>query len=100
MTNRAAASANALAKPLAIIPESQIRRLRFMLGQSDIPVTVTARPYRIGDRVRIIRGSLMGLEGEVMDMKSTKSELVVGLDFFGCAKLSIETVNLEIIPAL
>ena len=100
MTNRAAASANSLAKPLAIIPESQIRRLRFMLGQSDIPVTVTARPYRIGDRVRIIRGSLMGLEGEVMDMKSTKSELVVGLDFFGCAKLSIETVNLEIIPAL
>lgn len=98
MSNKAGTSVNTNTKPLAIIPGDQIRRLRFMLGQSDIPVTISDRPYRVGDRVRVLRGSLMGLEGEVVNLKSAKSELVVSLDFFGCAKLSIDTVNLEIIP--
>jgi len=85
-------------RKVAVIPNRQIERLKFMLGQSDIPVTISDRPYRVGDRVRVLRGSLMGLEGEIINLKSAKSELVVSLDFFGCAKLSIDTVNLEIIP--
>ena len=68
-----------------------------MLGQSDIPVEITEKPFKIGDKVRVIRGHLAGLEGEVMNMNSVKSELIVILDFFGCAKLSIDTQNLEII---
>lgn len=97
MTNKARTSVNSVNTPLAIIPSAQIKRLKFMLGQSDIPVSVSQRPYSIGDKVRVVRGSLMGLEGMVIDLKSAKSELVVSLDFFGCAKLSIDTVNLEVI---
>lgn len=97
MTNKAGSIRNSTNKPIAIIPDSEIERLRFMLGQSDIPIEITEKPYKNGDKVRIVRGSLAGLEGEVIDMKNAKSDLIVALDFFGCAKLSIDTINLEIL---
>lgn len=97
MTNKAGtASANLGNKPLAVIPDDEIERLKFMLGQSDIPVTITDRPYQVGDTVKVIRGTLAGLEGEVVDMDSSKSEVIVALEYFGCAKLQIETINLEV----
>ncbi|MDE7420455.1 MAG: UpxY family transcription antiterminator [Muribaculaceae bacterium] len=97
MTNKAGTSKNGTNKPLAIIPDSEIERLKFMLGQSDFPIEITEKSFRNGDKVRVIRGSLAGLEGEVMDLKNTKSELIVALDFFGCARLSIDTINLQLI---
>ena len=97
MTNKAGSIKGSTNKPLAIIPDNEIERLKFMLGQSDIPVEITDKPFKAGDKVRVIRGNLAGLEGEVMDMKEAKSELIVALNIFGCAKLSIDTVNLEII---
>lgn len=97
MTNKAGSVKDSTNKPLAIIPDIEIERLRFMLGQSDIPVEMTSKPFRTGDKVRVIRGDLAGLEGEVMDLKESKSELIVVLNFIGCAKLSIDTINLEII---
>ena len=97
MTNKAGSVKDSTNKPLAIITDNETERLKFMLGQSDIPVEITEKPFKTGDKVRVVRGSLAGLEGEVMDLKNTKSELVVSLDFFGCAKLSIDTINLEIL---
>lgn len=97
MTNKAGSIKDSTNKPLAIIPDNEIERLKFMLGQSDIPVEITDKPFKAGDKVRVIRGNLAGLEGEVMSMKDAKSELIVALNIFGCAKLSIDTVNLEII---
>jgi len=97
MTNKAGTSTNSTSKPLATIPDEQIKRLKFMLGQSDIPVEIAEKPFKTGDKVRVIRGDLVGLEGEVMDFGNSKSELIVVLDFFGCAKLSIDTINLELV---
>ena len=98
MTNRAGtASDRSFNKPLAIISDNEINRLKFMLGQSDIPVTITDRPYKVGDKVRVIRGGLAGLEGEVYGMDATNSEVIVALETFGCAKLMIETMNLEMV---
>lgn len=68
-----------------------------MLGQSDIPVNISTRTYLKGDKVRVIRGSLIGLEGEVVDLSPSKVELSVDMDLLGCAKLIIDTVNLELI---
>lgn len=97
MTNKAAGPGASGTRPIATISDTEISRLRFMLGQSDIPVEITERPYRVGDKVRVIRGSLLGLEGEVSDISSPKSEVTVRLEHFGCAKLTIDTVNLEIL---
>ncbi len=97
MTDKAMTSVNAVSKPIAVISDNEINRLKFMLGQSDVPVTIEERPYNVGDKVRIIRGSLAGLEGEVFDMNSSKSEVMVTLEYIGCAKLMIDTINLEVI---
>ncbi len=94
MTNSAGAT-NGMMKPLATIPDSQIERLRFMLGQSEAPVTISQQKYKRGDRVKVIRGNLRGLEGEVFDMSSDKSELTVLLDHIGCARLTINTNDIE-----
>lgn len=97
MTDKAGKPSNFNTKPLAVIPDSQIKTLQFMLGNSDSPVTITARPFRKGDKIRVIRGRLKGLEGEVMDLSKDKTELVVGLDFFGCARLTTDTINVEVV---
>lgn len=97
MTNKAGYIEGSPNKPLAIIPDKEIAQLRFMLGQSDTPVEITEKPFKNGDRVRVIRGNLAGLEGEVLSLKESKSELIISLNFFGCARLSIDSINLEII---
>lgn len=95
MVNRAGTPYHTSSKPLAIIPDSQIEKLRFMVGNSDTPVTFEAQNFRKGERVRVIRGSLIGLEGEVSYVNGDQSELSVSIDFLGCAKLTIKSIDLE-----
>ena len=97
MTNKAGTSANTAHKPLAIIPDNQIELLKFMLSQSDIPIEITEKNFKNGDKVRVIRGSLAGLEGEIVDTKNVQIELIISLELFGCARLYIDKKNLEII---
>lgn len=97
LTNRAGTSPEGLNKPLAIIPDSQIKTLQFMVGNSDTPVTFTPYIYKQGDRIRVIRGKLKGLEGEVRIIDDRHSELSVVIDLLGSAKLMIDTVDVELI---
>lgn len=93
MTDRAAGGDN-LRKPPAVIPDRQIDTLRFMLGNSDNPVSITQQ-YAKGDKVRVARGGLRGLEGEVLSAPDGKSILVVSLDLLGTARVEIDTMDLE-----
>lgn len=97
LTNKAGAAGESSRKPIAVISDNEINRLKFMLGQSDVPVEITERPYRVGNKVRVIRGGLKGLEGEVFEMDAVKSEVIVVLETLGCARLVIETKNIEIV---
>lgn len=80
---------------VAVIPDIQIERLRFMLGNSDTPVEVSSAPLEPGRRVRVVRGSLRGLEGEIMSSPDGKDELYVRLDHLGCARLTIDRLDVE-----
>ena len=95
MTNKAGATSTSGNKPIAIIPDHEIRQLKFMVGNSDSPVTFKSTPYRKGDRVRVIRGKLAGLEGDIQVIDEKHSELTVNLSFLGSASLTIETINVE-----
>lgn len=97
MVNKAASETTYGTKPLAIIPDSQIQRLRFMLEEADSPVTFTEGLYRIGDKVKVTKGNLKGLEGNIIDLKNGKGELVISVDFLGYAKLSINISNVKVI---
>ena len=96
LTNKAG-TLNQYGRPVAIIPGHQMNILRFMLGNSDHPVNITTRPIGRGDKVRVTRGSLRGLEGFVIDTNQGRSELYVNLDILGCATVTINPIDVEAI---
>lgn len=92
LTNRAS---NVGARKVVTIPDDQINRLKYMLGASDEPVEFTPEVYHTGDKVRVVRGNLIGLEGEVTEAVDGKSTLIINIDLLGSAKLKISTADLE-----
>lgn len=96
MTDRAGDAERWGRKPVATVPADQIDRLRFMLGQSDAAVSF-AGTFVKGQKVRVIRGGLCGLEGEIVQDVDGKSKLYVQVDLCGAASLEIAPADVEII---
>lgn len=78
----------------AHIPEIQINNLKFILGQSDIPVEFDSIPFKIDDTVEVIRGYFKGLKGEIHECSDGITELIVRIDLLGGAKLKINKLDL------
>jgi transcription antitermination factor NusG len=83
--------------PLAVIPDEQMERFKFMLGQNEMEIFMEPLALKIGDAVRIIRGSLVGLEGHVYQGNAGKSCVAVKLDFLGCAIAEVALSDIELI---
>lgn len=81
----------------AVIPDDQIDRLKFMLKQADSPVELMPENLQVGDRVRIVRGALKGLEGELYKSVPEKSMVAIRIDGLGYACVSVSVGDLEII---
>ena len=79
----------------SIIPDEQIENLRFMLKQSEVQVEMRDHIFRTGDNVRIIRGPLKGLEGEICNVEPDKSMVAILIDYLGYACISIDKSDLE-----
>lgn len=94
MVNRSAESGT-LNKPIAVIPDLQIRKLQFMLGQSDLPVNFVPSAFKVKDNVRVIRGSLKGLYGQIMENSDGTHTLTVGLELLGGAAVKIDPYDVE-----
>ncbi len=97
MTDKASASVSGTTKPMAVIPQHEIDTLRFMLGQSDIPISFEEVPLNVSDKVMVVRGSLKGIQGEVLQVLDSKSDVVVRIGMLGSAKMIIDTVDLELV---
>lgn len=98
MVNRTAAPGTH-ARPVAIVPDDQIQKLRFMLGQTDYPVDFQPVAYRVNDNVRIIRGPLAGLTGQVTAATTSSSPsspqtITILIAHLGCAHLTIPARDL------
>ena len=83
----------------AIIPDAQIESLRFMLGQSEAAVEIRDRVLRTGDHVRIVRGPLKNLEGELCKVEQDKPMVAVLIDCLGYACISIDKADVVVEPA-
>ena len=94
LVNRSADSGG-LNKPVAVIGDAEIQKLKFMLGQSDTPVEFAPTEFRIHDTVRVIRGSLRGLEGEIRANSDGTHTLVVSLALLGGATVHIDPKDVE-----
>lgn len=72
----------------AVIPEEQMSRFRFMLDYSAEAVEICSTPLATGDAVKVIKGPLAGLEGELMTIDG-KSKVAIRLDLLGCAHVDM-----------
>lgn len=53
----------------AVIPDNQIDSLKQMLKQNNFEVNVTQKNFEPGKKVEIIEGPLMGLQGELVEIR-------------------------------
>ena len=84
-------------KEHAVIPECQIARLKFILGQSEYPVSFDPAILKVKDKVRVVRGPLMGLTGEILTCDDKFLDLAVPVGISGVARLKIEKINVEVL---
>ena len=67
-----------------VIPDEQMARFRFMLDYSAESVSMNSSPLARGEQVRVIKGPLTGLVGELVNVDG-KSKIAVRLNMLGCA---------------
>ena len=80
---------------VAVIPDKQIDCLKLMLKQADAPVKLMPENLQVGDRVRIVRGALKGLEGELCKSVPEKSMVAIRIDGLGYACVSVSVGDLN-----
>ena len=81
------------------IPDEQIERLKFLLDNADAKVSIVNN-LKIGDKVRIVRGPMKGLEGELSQIEENKPVVAIRIEGLGYACVSVEKINLERIAAV
>ncbi|WP_302459012.1 UpxY family transcription antiterminator [Mediterranea massiliensis] len=82
----------------AVIPDEQLRQFRFMLDYSPEAVTFSSTPLAPGDPIRVIKGPLAGLEGELITLEG-HHQVFIRLDLLGCAHVAIPVGFVEKRPS-
>ena len=78
----------------AVIPDEQMARFRFMLDYSEEAVCMNSSPLARGEKVRVIKGPLSGLVGEIVSVDG-KSKIAVRLNMLGCACVDMSVGYVE-----
>ena len=76
------------------IPAEQMERFRFMLDHSDTAVSFSAGNLQPGEKVRVIKGPLSGLEGELITVEGT-SRIAIRIRELGCAEVEMSASLVE-----
>ena len=72
------------------IPDEQIERFKFMLDHSEEPVLLDNRNLTVGEKVRVIKGPLMGLYGTLLKSIEEETFISISLNGLGVAKTTID----------
>ncbi|MBR5541641.1 MAG: UpxY family transcription antiterminator [Bacteroides sp.] len=81
----------------AVIPDRQMEQFMFMVDYSDETIEMFVTPLEPGQTVKVIKGPLTGLEGELIEVEG-KSKVVVRLDLLGCAGVDMPVGYVESLP--
>ena len=79
----------------AVIPDAQIDRLKFMLRHAESSVELLEQTLQVGEAIRVSRGPLKGLEGEIYQVQPDKPMVAIRIDCLGYACVSIDKSDLE-----
>lgn len=72
----------------ATIPESQMERFKFMLDYSEEAIEMCNEHPQPGEKIRVIKGPLTGLEGELVTIGG-KSKIAVRINVLGTALVEV-----------
>lgn len=78
----------------AVIPDSQMERFRFMLDYSEEAVEMYSERLEPGEQVKVIKGPLTGLEGELITVGG-KSKVAVRINMLGAAMVEVPVGFIE-----
>lgn len=78
----------------AVIPDRQMQQFMFMVDYSDETIEMYTSPLQPGQAIKVIKGPLAGLEGELIEIDG-KSKVVVHLDLLGCAGVDMPVGYVE-----
>lgn len=78
----------------AVIPQKEMEVFMFMLGQNENQVTFTKEQPQKGEKVLVTQGSLMGLQGELVDFKN-KQRVAVRIGVLGAAVVDVPLEDIE-----
>lgn len=81
----------------AVIPDQQMKQFMFMVDYSEETIEMFTSPLELGQKVKVIKGPLAGMEGELMEIDG-KSKIVVRLDLLGCAGVDMPVGYVEALP--
>ena len=76
------------------IPDSQMQNFKFMLDNSDNQVDFSSNNLQPGEKIRVIKGSLAGLEGEMVHIDG-KSKIAIRIEQLGCAVVELNASSVE-----
>lgn len=76
------------------IPDTQMQNFKFMIDNSDYNVDFNSNNFESGERIRVIKGSLAGLEGEMIYIDG-KSKIIIRIDKLGCAVVELNASYVE-----
>lgn len=77
-----------------VIPDAQMERFKFMLDYSEQAISVSDEPFAPGEQIRVVKGPLTGLEGELVTVDG-KSRIIVRMDVLGCAGVEMPVGYVE-----
>ena len=83
----------------AVVPSGQIDQLKLMLRQSDFEVTVLHENFKPGQRVEIVEGPLIGLQGELVECRGKNHFIIRGEHITGGFSVDIPSESIVFLPA-
>ena len=72
----------------AVIPDRQMEYFRMMVEQSDVDVSFDTQCLQPGQKVRVVKGALKGLTGEMVTIDG-KRNIAIRIDRLGCAVVEV-----------
>lgn len=78
----------------AEIPHIQMEQFRMMLDFSESPVQFDPNNFQPGEKIKVVKGPLAGLEGELLTVNG-KTTLSLRIEQLGCASVEIDVSLIE-----
>ena len=82
-------------KDVAVIPNEQIEKLKFMLHNADSAVEFSDTVYEIGEEIEILRGPLKGLCGELCYTEKGNPMIGVHVNLLGYSYVNINIMDVK-----